>query len=339
MSSGPTAIRRILVLWLLAGLLWMPTAMAATTCSATATSIAFGTVSTTGVTDVAATFEVTCSSSSLVGNTKVRMCLGIGAGANGGGNVNPRQMLNATSDVLQFQLYADPARTQIWGSSGTPAAPTPVGSDFDYQSPTPGTQVKSFTIYGRVPVQTLVAGAYANSFSGIHTTLDYRFAEAPLATAAYPTSCTAGGTGGASTTNAFPFNASATVPSSCRAYSASNLDFGAIPGLVVANANSISTIGLTCTGRTAWAMGLNNGLNPNGSTRRMKRGVADDFVTYELYRDSAWTSRWGNTVNTDTVDSVGTGLQQLITVYGRLPAPQTPVPGSYSDTVTVTVTY
>ena len=30
----------------------------------------------------------------------------------------------------------------------------------------------TITIYGRVPTQTLVAGSYANVFSGIHTSIN-----------------------------------------------------------------------------------------------------------------------------------------------------------------------
>ena len=62
------------------------------------------------------------------------------------------------------------------------------------------------------------------------------------------------------------------------------------------------------------------------------------FVTYELYRNTGRTLRWGNTLGTDTQAGTGTGTAQSQTVFGRV-APQTPNVGSYSDTVTVTVTY
>jgi len=47
----------------------------------------------------------------------------------------------------------------------------------------------------------------------------------------------------------------------------------------------------------------------------------------------------GNTVSTDTVAATGNGASQSYTVYGRVPAQTTPAPGTYTDTVTVTVTY
>jgi spore coat protein U-like protein len=63
------------------------------------------------------------------------------------------------------------------------------------------------------------------------------------------------------------------------------------------------------------------------------------LVSYELYRNSARTQRWGNTLNSDTVIGSGTGGTQNLTVYGRVPAQTTPSAGTYNDTITVTVTY
>ncbi|HVR82290.1 MAG TPA: spore coat protein U domain-containing protein [Luteimonas sp.] len=340
---SPFCIRR---LWMLALLLaacavCVPAAQAATTCSATATNVAFGTVSTSGTTDASATFDVTCTTTglALLANTKVRMCLNIGEGSNGGGNFNPRRMLNGSGDSLQFQLYTDAARSQIWGARGNPTIPNPLLSDFDYPVPVlGGNQTKMITIYGRVPTQTLVAGSYTNSFSGIHTSIDYRY-DTQLGTVTYPASCISGGSGGNSFSGAFPFTASATVPSDCWVYTTTDLDFGSVAGLLTSNIDQTSTISITCTGRTAWNIGLNNGLHASGNIRRMQFGVViGNYVNYELYRDSPRTSRWGNILDTDTVPGTGTGTVQTLTVYGRVPA-QTPAAGSYSDTITVTITY
>jgi spore coat protein U-like protein len=334
----------LLLLLLAAYAVCMSTAKAATTCVATAPSLAFGTVSVTGTTDVSATFNVTCSTFglALLANAKVRMCLNIGDGSSGIGHFNPRRMLNGFADPLQFQLYTDAARTQIWGSRGNPTVPTPQFSDFDYSVPVfGGSQMKTFTIYGRVPTQTLVAGSYTNSFAGIHTSLEYRYNESLFGAATYPASCISGGVGGASPSGAFPFTASATVPSNCRAYTSTDLDFGSIPGLMTSNSDQTSTIGMTCTGRTAWQVGLNNGNNASGSIRRMRLGASGNYVVYELYNDPGRSSatRWGNTLNVDTRPGTGTGLAQSLTVYGRVPAGQSASAGSYSDIITVTVTY
>lgn len=332
----------LLALLLAAGAIFTPAAKAATNCSATAPSVTFGTVSLTGTTDVSATFQVTCSTFglALLANAKVRMCLNINDGTNGGGNFNPRRMLNGTGDPLQFQLYTDAARSQIWGSRGNPTVPNPRLADFDYSVPVlGGSQVMTITIYGRVPTQTFVAGSYTNVFSGTHTSIDYRYDEALLGSATYPASCVSGGDGGASVSGAFPFTASATVPSNCRAYTTSNLDFGSVAGLITGDVDQTSTITMTCTGRTAWQVGLDNGLNASGNVRRMRLAATANHVAYELYQEPARTNRWGNTIGTDTVPGTGTGTSQTLTVHGRVPASQAAAAGSYSDTVTVTITY
>jgi spore coat protein U domain-containing protein, fimbrial subunit CupE1/2/3/6 len=335
--------RLLLLLLLAAGAGGLSTAAkAATTCTGTATSVAFGTVSTTGFTDVSATFNVTCTTFglALAANAKVRMCLNIGDGDNGIGFFNPRRMTNSFGEPLNFQLYTDAARSQIWGSRGNPTVPTPLFSDFDYAVPfLGGSLMKTFTIYGRIPVQTLIAGNYSNPFTGFHISLEYRYNETLLGTASYPATCISGGIGGATAFNSFPFTATATVLPNCRAYTTTDLDFGSIPGLITTNTDQISTIGMTCTGRTAWNVGLNNGQNASGNIRRMRLGATGNYVAYELYTNPGRTIRWGNTINTDTIPGTGTGLAQSLTVYGRVPAPQTVPSGSYSDIITVTVTY
>jgi spore coat protein U-like protein len=60
---------------------------------------------------------------------------------------------------------------------------------------------------------------------------------------------------------------------------------------------------------------------------------------YSLFQDSARTINWGNTVGTDTVAGTGNGGGQTLTVYGQIPSGQGNRPGTYNDTITVTVTY
>jgi len=339
---SPLIVRFALVSAMFLGLLgFNPSASAATTCSATSPgTLSFGSVSLTGQTDAMVTFNVTCNTFglSLLANAKVRMCLNIGDGVNGGGNFNPRRMLNATNDGLQFQLYTDASRTLIWGSRGNPTVPTPNGLDFDYSVPLlGGSQTLPVTLYGRVPTQTLIAGNYTNPFTTIHTSIEFRYNETLLGTANYPASCVSGGTAGTGST--FPFTVTASVPVNCRAYVTTELNFGNVPGLITANKDQISTIAMICTGRTAWNVGLNNGLNASGSIRRMRLGATGNYVNYELYRETGRTNRWGTVIGTDTVPGTGTGTEQTLTVFGRVPATQAAAAGNYSDTITVTITY
>src|SRR5690606_34697301 len=145
------------------------TAMAAT-CTASATPLVLGTVTGSGNVDSTATITVTCNTTlslSLLGIARVRTCLNIGAGVNGASQTNPRRMSNTFGDTLQFQIYRDAARTQIWGDTTIPATPTPLQQDLEYPVPVLGGSSGNFTVtmYGRVPMQSgLAAGSYSNPF-------------------------------------------------------------------------------------------------------------------------------------------------------------------------------
>lgn len=327
------ALALLAATWLLA----VPRAEAATTCTATSPTLAFGTVSPSGNTDVQANFSVTCNTFglSLLARARVTMCLSIGTGVQGPGQANPRIMRNAQGDPLAFQIFQDPARSVIWGSRTQSAIPTPVIARFDYAVPLlGGSQTRNFTLYGRIPAQASAAGGFTADFRGVHTLIEFQYNEALLGTPSYPASCISGGTAGQST--AFPFTATATIANRCTIDGATTLDFGTVPGLLRNDRDQTSAITLTCTGRTPWAMSLGNGQNATGVQRRMRRGTTASYVNYQLYRDPQRSQRWGGTGN---VTGTGTGTAQSVTVYGRVPGAQVAPPGQYRDVVTVTVTY
>lgn len=327
---------------LLGALSWlMPVAHASTTCTATPSDLVFGnvTMNATGgfnQVDSSATVGVSCNTFglSLLASACVHMCLNIGAGTNGGGQTDPRRMLDSFSDPLQFQIYRDSSHSLIWGDSATGGAPVVI--DLSYSVPVlGGSGSTSATLYGRIPAQSgLAEGNYDNPFTGTHTRLEYRYNEVLLLAATCPASCTSGGTGGGSIT--FPFTASATVPASCVITLASDLAFGSVPGLITSNNDQTTSFNFTCTGRTPWSVGLGNGLNPTGSTRRMRQGATANYVQYELYTDSGRSTRW-DTAN--VVTGTGSGSSQPLTIYGRVPFGQAVPAGDYSDTVTITITY
>lgn len=328
---------------LLLGLALYPAqrAQAATTCQATSTNLAFGPVTGAASVDATATVTVTCQTTalSLLAVARVRMCLNIGAGANGAGQTSPRRMTSAAGDAMQFQIFRDAARTQVWGDRTLPGTPTPAQFDLEYSVPLiGGSGTLTATLHGRVPAQAaLAAGNYSNPFSGAHTRLEFRFAEAVLLAPPWPASCTAGGSPGASV--AFPFTASASVPNRCTIAAAGNLGFGTRPGLIASPIDHSSTLDFTCTRRTPWNVSLDNGRNAAGGSRRMRLGTSNSYVRYELYRDPARSLRWGTTPGSDTASGTGTGAAQSLTVHGRVPGGQAVPAGNYSDVVTVTVTY
>ncbi|WP_162932265.1 Csu type fimbrial protein [Solimonas sp. K1W22B-7] len=310
---------------------------ASTTCSASLSNVSFSPVNPFGGNvDVTATLNYSCTITSILSSSRVRMCFSIGAGAQGGGNFAPRQM-SSGANLLYFNLYKDSGRSLIWGtrsnSYGSVGATLEIGALLGS-----ATANGSLTVYGRIPSgqTTLVPGSYSNAFSGAHTELIYQYNEFLLGLLGYPATCTSGGNGSGSGT--FAFSALATVSAQCDpSFSVENINFGT-GGLLTANYDATAIVSPRCTNTTPYQLGLNNGINASGSIRRMK-SAAGNYVSYELYRDNGRSQRWGNTQGTDTVAGTGSGSAQDVTIYGRVAPQATPVAGSYADTVTVTIYY
>jgi spore coat protein U-like protein len=140
------------------------------------------------------------------------------------------------------------------------------------------------------------------------------------------------------TTTTSKFTVQVTIGAACTINSAPTLDFGS-QGVLTANVDQTSTLDIQCTNSTPYTIGLDAGTGTGATVavRKMTSGV--NTVNYMLYSDSSRTSVWGNTVGTDTLANSGNGASQYYTVYGRVPAQTTPAPGTYTDTVTVTVAY
>ncbi|MFT4256544.1 MAG: spore coat protein U domain-containing protein [Pseudoxanthomonas sp.] len=291
-----------------------------------ALSLAFGTVTSAGATATSTGLSATCQSGSQT--TYFSMCFYLAAGGQSNSSVNPRRMINyTTSTYMNYYLYSDAALTQLLGPVGggyTTYELTAVASGSYVQVATP------LTVYGQVPSgQSLSAGSYQEQNQT--GTLYYRYS-----TSGYPTSCTTGGSGGG-TVSTSSSGITATYADTCAISTATDLSFGSVDSLASAQ-DQTSTITLRCPSGTAWKLGLDNGSNASGTTRRMTDG-SSHYLTYELYQDSSRSTRWGNTVGTDTVAGSGSGSTQTQTVYGRVPAQTISAAGTYSDTVTVTLTF
>jgi spore coat protein U-like protein len=61
-------------------------------------------------------------------------------------------------------------------------------------------------------------------------------------------------------------------------------------------------------------------------------------LSYQMFQNSSDTINWGNTVGTNTVAGTGTGNPQVINIYALLKAAQYVAPGSFTDTITASVT-
>lgn len=238
--------------------------------------------------------------------------------------VAPRQMVQwHPHSLLSYDLYSDPAHSQIIGSEGSGHAAYATSVIL---APN-GAPTGSINLHARVPAgQSAAAGLHESQMTAV-----LRYAYGSGATPPSVPECLAGPrTSNYSTVRARFAN-------TCHVSAASDLDFGNASVLDVAR-DRTSTIQLQCPVGTVWRVALNDGIHAFGGNRRMT-GPGGGLIRYELYRDASRNQRWGNTVDTDTSNGVGTGSTQSLTVYGRVPAQETPAAGTYSDTVTVTLTF
>jgi spore coat protein U-like protein len=321
----------------LCALLWWAAAPAkAQSCWVTEQpTIAFGEVGTAGK-DTFDNLTFRCQRNAFE-FTAFRVCLSLPEGSPIPG-INPRYMTNNNNAQMAYNLYSDPARTQIIGPYGSPypaySTTLTLSALFVYEGN--GTM----PVYARAPAGQSLPSTYAYQSQLNGGQLRYSYNTGLLSTPSAPTvaQCLSGsGATGSGIVSGIYTGVTATFANTCRITTASDLDFGAVTGLP-GNGDQTSTIGLQCPLGTTWRVGLNNGVNANGNIRRMA-GPSGSFLTYELYRDSGHSQRWGNTLGTDTSGGTGTNATQSLTVYGRVPAQPTPVRGSFSDTVTVTLTY
>jgi spore coat protein U-like protein len=136
-----------------------------------------------------------------------------------------------------------------------------------------------------------------------------------------------------------------TITASCT-INAATLTFPSTPGtsLTSSAVTANTTVSVTCTNSSPYAIGMGQG-NNYSSGNRMANGT--NFLPYGLYVDSGYTHPWTTAASSTTCTTAndcylgtGTGSAQSIPIYGQVPTTATaPVPGTYSDTVLMTITY
>lgn len=136
-----------------------------------------------------------------------------------------------------------------------------------------------------------------------------------------------------------PFDVTLKIIANC-VISAAPLDFGQTQGLLSTPLNVNTTVSVTCTNTTPYNVGLSagNGTGSTTSTRYMSGVTSGNTgtVQFNLFQ-TAGATNWGNTQGTDTVSGTGSGSAQSITVFGNVPAQNTPAPDTYKSTITATV--
>lgn len=136
-----------------------------------------------------------------------------------------------------------------------------------------------------------------------------------------------------------PMTVSITLTNACSIV-ADDLTFPASTTLTAAlTANA--DVRVVCSGANpvSIAFSAGDGAGSTIASRHMSQGAST--VSYNLYRESAFTTVLGTTAATDTIDftSTGSGSTDTKVVYGRVPAQAAKPNGTYSSIVTATLTY
>jgi spore coat protein U-like protein len=154
----------------------------------------------------------------------------------------------------------------------------------------------------------------------------------------------AAGSANAVTNVTTTFPVTATVLSTC-SVTAPALAFGNYTpgGGALAGTTAIA---VKCTNTTPFTVALNGGTTSGGTIIQRLMANGGNTLQYNLYTNTTHTTLWGDGSTGGSVTQAGTGAGLAtavsLTVYGSLPdsaANQASVPGAYTDTITVTVSY
>ena len=129
--------------------------------------------------------------------------------------------------------------------------------------------------------------------------------------------------------------------------SATAVNFGTYSPLSGSAAQSTGTVAVVCQVLlvglfVSWTVTLSTGSSGNYGARQLQSGA--NSLSYNLYTNAARTSVWGDGTSSTSVISANPFLivgsnSVNYTVYGSIAAGQDRPAGSYTDTLTVTMTY
>lgn len=292
-------------------------------CWISGSDLNFGTVSTQGGRSNS-TVQVSCNQYGQSQPVNVTMCLYIPEGSPTLAN-NRRRISSNTGDsssYLSYDLFYDAALTQRIDTTANASSLRCVNQTF---STTENQKSSIINLYGSVYAgQNVLASTYT-SFS-MPMTLLFAYSEDKVPTVQDVIAQNKSGTNNLLIT--------ANFENSCYLQAVPDLSFGQTDNLLQEKTSS-TTISLTCPTNTSWKVSLDNGLNYDGTSKRMRKGT--DYISYALYQNANFSQIWdANSVS----QNVGNNGTQYIKIYGKVPVQNKTVPaGDYVDTITVTLSY
>lgn len=117
------------------------------------------------------------------------------------------------------------------------------------------------------------------------------------------------------------------------------LEFGTYVGLDTAVTAAMTGAGaglrIQCVANTPYRVLIGAGSSGDVQGRTLL-GPGGQTLSYNLYSSADFATLWDDSSG---LSGLGSGAEQWLPVYGRVPAQSTPTPGTYSDSVTVTVSW
>jgi spore coat protein U-like protein len=139
------------------------------------------------------------------------------------------------------------------------------------------------------------------------------------------------------------FGVSATVAANCT-IGATNLAFGTYDASAARTGSS--TLSVNCTQGAPYSLALSAGTTAGATHAQRLLANGTNTLQYNLYTTAALGSIWGDGTNGVLVNGVGAGMSSgaavAHTVFGQVPnstVNQDAPAGSYTDSITVTITY
>ena len=325
--SGPRTKRRMLLsaaialLFLVACPLLGGRAEAAISCTLTGPTLTFGTINIFSSSTTSGNATLTCTTT---GQPQTfYACLSVSTGT--GGTTPSNRTLASGTNKLPIQITGGAS----WPSQIGNGTSYPMEGVVNFSVPKLSSGSYTFPIVVTIPTPSPLppAGTYASTFTGTDFQVYWD-------TASHAT-CAALAAAGGTTTATGTFSASAVVVNQC-GVSATNMNFGSA-SLLTAALSATAQVSVSCNATLPVTVALDNGATGTGPTSRLMT-AGTHTIQYGIYKDSAHSQPWGNTVGTNTAS--GTGPSATLTAYGQVPAQApAPTPGSYADVVGVTVTY
>lgn len=304
------------------GLLFGSREAAAQTCTASAPDLYFGNLQSpaNATVDVAAPMTVSCDGGSAYANQTLRVCIGIDpAGWLSGRTMYPGGN-GIFSPSIDYEVFVDSGRTQPWDSNPQHEVLVVLNGS--------GIGTGTRMMYARMaPPGGRAAGSYSSGLTD--DVFEGRIKNGNS------------GCGSNNSTGNFvgqPFDVSVYINGGCEITVTPLLDFGTVSGAITTPVDSSISLQAECSSQLPYTVALGDGLHASGAQRRM-RSAGGEVVDYGLFQDVARSQRWGDGTPEPVRQGTGSGGQQTLTIYGRVPAGQTVPSGTYKDTVTATITY